>query len=122
MPLSEHEQRILDEIEKNLHDEDPRLARQVRRSSSTQFEVSRAKLGAATFVCGFLVLIAFFVTQIILVGVLAFGAMVAGIVLVASSSRGIVSASKSGRRDASDRIKGAVKGLEERIRKRYKKI
>lgn len=122
MPLSEHEQRILDEIEKNLHEEDPRFARQVRRSSPAQMELSRAKLGAATFVCGFLVLIAFFVTQTIFIGVLAFGAMVAGIVLVASSTRGIVSASKTGGRDAGDRIKGAVKDLEERIRKRYKKI
>lgn len=122
MPLSEHEQRVLDEIEKNLHEEDPRFARQVRRASPKLIEASRAKLGAATFVCGFLVLIAFFVTQAIFVGVLAFGSMVTGIVLVASSTRGIVSASKAGGRNTGERIKGAVKGLEERIRKRYKKI
>ena len=33
MPLSEHEQRILDEIERRLAEEDPRLVESVSRAS-----------------------------------------------------------------------------------------
>lgn len=56
MPLSEHEERILAEIERQLESEDPRFvsrARRTRRPGSP----NRLRLAAAAFVLGFLSLL-----------------------------------------------------------------
>lgn len=111
MPLSEHEQKILQEIEKNLYSEDPRFAHG-RRSSR-----NRSKLGAIVFVVGFVILIGFFISRSLLVGVAAFGAMVAGIVLLAGSLPELIPSAGSQR----DRLTGAFSRLEKRLRERYKK-
>ena len=52
MPLSDREQRILEEIEKNLYDEDPRFARATRRVTPRYNGSRRARLGALLFVIG----------------------------------------------------------------------
>ena len=70
MPLSDREQQILEEIEKNLYDEDPRFARATRRAGPRYDGSKRARLGALLFVVGLGTLLLFFVTQAILVGVL----------------------------------------------------
>ena len=54
MPLSEHEQRILEEIERRLAEEDPRLVDQVSRTSLYTHLARRIKLGAAVGVVGLL--------------------------------------------------------------------
>lgn len=122
MPLSDREQQILEEIEKNLYDEDPRFARATRRAGPRYDGSKRARLGALLFVVGLGTLLVFFVTQAILVGVLAFGGMVAGIVLVLGSSSALVNSGREGGRDASAKIKGSFKNFEQRIRNRNKKI
>ena len=121
MPLSEREQRILEEIERNLSEEDPRFARATRRTSPRFGRSSRGRLGAALFLLGLAMLIAFFATQQLVVGVVAFGAMVAGIVLLlgASVPRG---PRGEGGRDAPSRLKATLKNFEQRIRNRYKRI
>ena len=122
MPLSDREQQILEEIEKNLYDEDPRFARATRRAGPRYDGSKRARLGALLFVAGLGTLLVFFVTQAILVGVLAFGGMVAGIVLVLGSSSALVNSGREGGRDASAKLKGSFKNFEQRIRNRHKKI
>jgi len=122
VPLSDREQQILEEIEKNLYDEDPRFARATRRAGPRYDGSKRARLGALLFVAGLGTLLVFFVTQAILVGVLAFGGMVAGIVLVLGSSSALVNSGREGGRDASAKIKGSFKNFEQRIRNRNKKI
>lgn len=122
MPLSDHEQRVLDEIEKNLYEEDPRFARQVKRTTPTRVGSRRAKLGVAVFIAGFAILLAFFVSGQILIGVLAFGTMVAGIVIFVGSAGALIGASRSQGHDVGERVKSSLKSLEERIRKRYKRI
>ena len=122
MPLSEHEQRILDEIEKNLVHEDPRFARGVRRTTPRFDRSRRAKLGAAIFVCGLIVLVAFFATQEVVVGVVAFGAMVAGIVLVLGASHALVTTGRAGGRHAGERVGHVLTGIRERLRRRYRKL
>ena len=122
MPLSDREQQILEEIEKNLYDEDPRFARATRRAGPRYDGSKRARLGALLFVAGLGTLLVFFVTQAILVGVLAFGGMVAGIVLVLGSSSALVNSGREGGRDASAKLKGSFKNFEQRIRNRNKKI
>jgi hypothetical protein len=121
VPLSDREQKILQEIEKNLYDDDPRFARDVRRRAPRMEEVRRTKLGAALFVLGFAVLIAFFVSSSLLVGVVAFGAMVAGIVLVAGSIRGLGSSGGAGLPARRDRLVHKFGEWGARIRKRYKR-
>jgi hypothetical protein len=122
VPLSDREQQILEEIEKNLYDEDPRFARATRRAGPRYDGSKRARLGALLFVAGLGTLLVFFVTQAILVGVLAFGGMVAGIVLVLGSSSALVNSGREGGRDASAKLKGSFKNFEQRIRNRHKKI
>jgi hypothetical protein len=122
VPLSDREQRILEEIEKNLYDEDPRFARRSRRATPRFDRSKRARVGAIIFVFGLATLIAFFATQQILVGVLAFGGMVAGIVLVLGASSALVNSGREGGRDASAKLKGSFKNFEQRIRNRNKRI
>ena len=52
MPLSEHEQRILEEIEKWLSEEDPRLAESVAKATVTNHALGRIRWGIAGFVIG----------------------------------------------------------------------
>ena len=117
MPLSEREQRILEEIEKNLHQEDPALGRAARRGPHLD-RVKRIKLGGLLVVAGFALLFAFFVSGSVTFGVLAFVAMVGGIVLVAGSIRGLPGDRATVRLERRDRLMSALKAWEERVRKR----
>ena len=62
MPLSEHEQRILEEIEKRLAEEDPRLVEQVGRTDLYTPLARRIRLAAMTFFAGVLLLLLFVVS------------------------------------------------------------
>ena len=57
MPLSEHEQRILEEIERRLAEDDPRLVESVRRTSLTTHLLRRVRWGVVAFAVGFLLLL-----------------------------------------------------------------
>lgn len=120
MPLSEREQQILQEIEKNLYQEDPVFARGYRKSAPRMEELRRARIGAGTFVAGFVFLIAFFLTSALALGLLAFGAMVSGIVLTAGALRSIAQ-SRSARPSRTARVQAALERLEDRLRERYKR-
>ena len=58
MPLSEDEQRILDEIEKNLHESDPRLAKEVSETTVYRHALGSLKWSVLGFVAGLAVMIA----------------------------------------------------------------
>jgi len=59
MPLSPDEQRILEEIEQRLSEEDPRLAEAVSRTSLYRHLARRIRWSAFAFLVGFLMLMAF---------------------------------------------------------------
>ncbi|HEY7755752.1 MAG TPA: DUF3040 domain-containing protein [Actinomycetota bacterium] len=59
MPLSPDEQRILEEIEQRLSEEDPRLAEQVSKTSLYTHLARRIRWSALAFLAGFLMLMAF---------------------------------------------------------------
>ena len=120
MPLSEREQRILEEIEKNLHEEDPAFARTVRQQAPQMDELRRIKLGVAIFAVGFIVLISFFFSGAVAVGVVAFGLMVAGIMMIAGALRILATERRPGR-DRRERLARRIGDWEERLRQRYKK-
>ena len=121
MPLSEREQRILDEMEKSLHQEDPVFARhdeRVRRAGST---TTTARRGGLMFVAGLLVLFAFFMTKQVWIGALAFGSMVWGIVVVAGSIRNAAPSPRRTVTDFGERIGRYASDLEQRLKERYKR-
>jgi hypothetical protein len=62
MPLSDHEQKVLQEIEKRLQEEDPRFADQYARHSLHSHLARRIRWGVLGFVTGFVMLILFVVS------------------------------------------------------------
>jgi hypothetical protein len=62
MPLSEHEQKILEDIERSLQKEDPRFAQQVSHGSLLSLLSKRIRIGALAFVAGFVMLMLFMVS------------------------------------------------------------
>jgi Protein of unknown function (DUF3040) len=63
MPLTPHEQRILEEIERRLAEEDPRLVESVSKSTVATHALRRIRWGLVGFVVGFVMLL-FFVVSI----------------------------------------------------------
>ncbi|MDQ3957147.1 MAG: DUF3040 domain-containing protein [Actinomycetota bacterium] len=120
MPLSEREQRILDEIEKGLYQEDGSPAREFRRGRAAGGGWRTARRGVLMFLGGLLVLFAFFLTKQVWIGAAAFGSMVWGIVVVAGSLREAASPRRTlaGLGERFGRYAGDV---EQRIRQRYKR-
>ncbi len=87
MPLSEHEQRLLEQMEKALYAEDPKFATSLRSASGTRAARGRAALGVLAVLAGLGLLLAGVATMLIIVGVLGFVLMLTGSVLVYSAFR-----------------------------------
>lgn len=64
MPLDEHEQRILEEIERQFYEEDPKLARSVATASLKSRFRPRRRLAIAGFVVGLVVMLASFTASV----------------------------------------------------------
>lgn len=60
MPLNEHEQKILDEIERQLYEEDPKLAEKVAKAVRTGGDRWKTRLAAVVFLLGAAVMFASF--------------------------------------------------------------
>ena len=80
MPLSEHEQRILDEIERRLIEEDPRLVESVSRTSLTAHLLRRIRWSLFAFVLGFAMLMLFAIS--LAAAVAGFAVMLASTLLI----------------------------------------
>ena len=59
MPLNEHEQKILEEIERRLAEDDPKLVEQVGRSDLYSHLARRIRRAGVAFVAGFIMLLFF---------------------------------------------------------------
>ena len=59
MPLTPHEQRILEEIERRLAEEDPRLVESVSKATVAAHALRRIRWGLAGFGIGFILLLLF---------------------------------------------------------------
>ncbi|MHA7154921.1 DUF3040 domain-containing protein [Arthrobacter sp. TMN-50] len=79
MALSEHEQRLLDQLEQQLHADDPKFASSMASSTQRSLSTRRIVIGALMAVAGILVLLLGVANQIILVGVAGFLVMGAGV-------------------------------------------
>ncbi|MDT7595888.1 MAG: hypothetical protein QOJ06_1434 [Pseudonocardiales bacterium] len=92
MPLSEHEQRLLDQIERALYAEDPKFASNVRGARMRSLSHRRRIQGIALFLLGLLLLVAGVVLPfrpigIPVISVLGFLVMFAGAVVAIFSRR-----------------------------------
>ncbi len=87
MPLSDNEQRLLQELERALSAEDPKFAstmRGVRRPNSV---VRRLSLGIAGFVVGLVVLVLGVAQKQVILSILGFVLMLAGTAYAVSAKR-----------------------------------
>ena len=66
MPLSEEEQRILDEMARSFYETDPAFAREVSSKTVYKYAGRNIKWATAGFVAGIVVLVAFFATSLFL--------------------------------------------------------
>ncbi len=87
MPLSEHEQRLLDEMERSLYHNDTDF---VNTSSSglSRPNYRAAALGALIAIAGIGALVAGVITRLPVVGVIGFAVMFAGVLIALSPRRG----------------------------------
>jgi hypothetical protein len=86
MPLSEDEQRILQEIEAQFYETDPGLAQQVSETTIYRHAARNIKWAALGLVLGFVVLVATFQASLLL-GFLGFAGMVASAVVIERNLR-----------------------------------
>ncbi len=64
MPLSEHEQKILEEIERRLIEDDPGLARRASQATLPAHLTRRIRLAAVAFCMGFVMMLLILVPRI----------------------------------------------------------
>lgn len=124
MPLSDNEQRLLEQMERALYAEDPKFASAMRGANRRPGVVRRLLIGGAAIVVGLVVLVVGVAQQMVLLGVLGFVGMLAGTAYAVSSQRrsgpvGVVGASgavraPSGNRRKSKRGGSFMQRLEER--------
>jgi len=126
VPLSEHEQRLLDQIERALYAEDPKFAASYRATDLRKHYRRRIVRCAILFVLGVLLLMSGVISKEIAIGVLGFVVMLVALVFGATSWQRF-----SGNREgASPRPRGDAKQsrsprvswkarLEERWRRRW---
>jgi hypothetical protein len=133
VPLSEHEQRLLDQIERALYAEDPKFASTVRTTDLRTHMRRRVRRAVALMVIGFVMVL--FGVKSLPVGVAGFVVMLGGLVLALTASKGLqrgttlravegVGERTTGRRKSTkrsgQRSHGSAKErLEERWRKRW---
>ncbi|MCD6640941.1 MAG: DUF3040 domain-containing protein [Nocardioides sp.] len=88
MPLSEEELRLLEQMERALVEEDPKLASTLRGTSFHRAARRRAILGGAVILVGVALLVAAVLLSQPILGVVGFVVMLGGAVLAVGSQRG----------------------------------
>ena len=131
MPLSEHEQRLLEQIERALVDDDPKFASTVRTGDRRLKARRKLQLGALLVILGFAILVGGAVARSVPLGVLGFLVAFGGVALGVLNYKAATGAVEAGSGPANGRGPGrSGKGnragkqplknrLEERFRRRY---
>ena len=87
MPLSDHEQKLLEQMERALYAEDPKFATQMKGSAGPGTPRRRAIIGLTAAVVVLAVVVVGVTTELIVVGGLGFALMVAGVAWALTPSR-----------------------------------
>ena len=133
MPLSDHEQRMLDQIECALYAEDPKFASSVRGGSLRAPSTRRRLQGAGLFVIGLAMLVAGVAFKATMIGsfpvlsVIGFLVMFGGVVFAITGPRVVGGRERSGGTPGAGRqrrVKGGGTGsftsrMEDRFRRRF---
>jgi UPF0716 family protein affecting phage T7 exclusion len=119
MPLSEHEQRLLEQLEQQLHAEDPKFASHMESASGRSLSTRHIVVGSLVAIAGILVLLTGILSQIIAVGVLGFVIMGAGVYWATTRRAGAASPRSSGNKQQSSSKGGFMANLEERWDERH---
>ncbi|HEY8374708.1 MAG TPA: DUF3040 domain-containing protein [Pseudonocardiaceae bacterium] len=122
MPLSEHEQRLLEQIERALYAEDPKFASTVRGARLRRPSRRRRLQGVALFVLGLLLLVLgvalpIKLAEIPVVSVIGFLVMFGGAVLTLATLGSTEPSATEDRTKA--RRSSFAQRMEERFRKRF---
>lgn len=87
MPLSEHEQRLLEQMERALHAEDPKLASTLRHGSDRTVNGRQVFLGSLGVLVGIAALLGGVITSLIVLGVVGFLIMLGGALMIGAAFR-----------------------------------
>ena len=100
MPLSEHEQKLLEQLEKQLHEDDPKFASSMGSDPGRSWSTRHLVIGVLATLAGVMLLLVGVTVQNIFVGVLGFIVMGAGVYFATmrSSAVGKAKAAGSGRK------------------------
>jgi hypothetical protein len=79
MPLSEHEQKLLEQLEKQLHEDDPKFANSMGSDPGRTWSTRHVVIGVLCTLAGIALLLVGVTTQLIIVGVLGFVVMGGGV-------------------------------------------
>jgi Protein of unknown function (DUF3040) len=136
VPLSDHEQRLLDQIERALYAEDPKFASSYRSTNLRKHYSRRILRCALLFILGIILLMVGVISKEPLVGVFGFVVMLAALLFGVTSWQRLTGHREGGRqnrpqgapsvaavtrlRPRRERRRGSWKGrLEERWRRRW---
>lgn len=114
MPLSEHEQKLLEQLEKQLHEDDPKFASSMGSDQAKSWSTRHLVIGVLGTLAGILLLLVGVTTQIIPIGVLGFVIMGGGVYFATMRSNSATSGA-SGRSGKSAKPRSSfMSSLEER--------
>jgi Protein of unknown function (DUF3040) len=123
MPLSEHEQRLLDEIEQALYAEDPKFASSVRSARPRSRVRMMLALSTVGVLLGLAVVLIGLTANLIVIGVLGFVLIVGSCVAAASALRGprqsAAAAISTPSNPTSTRQNNLRTKMEDRMRRRF---
>ena len=92
MPLSENEQRLLEQMERALYAEDPKFATALRGSDPQRRTRRRVAIASVVFGLGVVLLMTGLVTEFLVVSIVGFVAMLVSAIFAISSYRQVGSA------------------------------
>jgi hypothetical protein len=125
VPLSEHEQRLLEQMERALYEEDPKFASQLRGADARGSRRRRMGLAVVGFVIGLALMLGGVVANVTLLSVLGFVQMLVAVTYVVSWSGKAPTGAPGAPTPEGKRSKGRSRrsgsfmdGVEERWRRR----
>jgi Flp pilus assembly protein TadB len=119
MPLSEHEQKLLEQLEKQLHEDDPKFASSMGSVPGRSWSTRHLVIGVLATLAGVLLLLVGVSMQNIFVGVLGFVVMGAGVYYATMRSSAVRKAKAGGRKQGKPRS-SFMSNLEQRWDERHK--
>jgi hypothetical protein len=120
MPLSEHEQKLLEQLEKQLHEDDPKFASSMGSDPGRSWSTRHVIIGVLAGLAGIGLLLAGVWMQNILVGVLGFVVMGAGVYFATMRSSTIGRSKAAGGRKPGKSRNSFMSSLEERWDERHR--